>query len=59
MQKAVIPSEEPDMSVSLHHLTDRQKAMLLPLQEKYKDIGSRGKHHVSTFPHWEADSHIN
>jgi hypothetical protein len=59
MQKAVIPSEEPDMSVSLDHLTDRQKAMLLPLQEKYKDIGSRGKHHVGTFPHWEADAQIN
>ena len=59
MQKALIPSDEPDMTVNLDHLTDRQKTMLLPLQNKYKDIGSRGKHHVGTFPHWEADAQIN
>jgi hypothetical protein len=59
MQKALILSDEPDMTVNLDHLTDRQKAMLLLLQEKYKDIGSRGKHHVGTFPHWETDAQIN
>jgi hypothetical protein len=37
MQKALIPSDEPDMTVNLDHLTDRQKTMLLPLQNKYKD----------------------
>ena len=34
MQKAVIPSEEPDMIVSLDHLTDRQKAMFFTIGRK-------------------------
>ena len=60
MEQAVIPDDqEPSMQTSVGHLTEAQKSMFLPIQQRYQSIASRGKHHVGRFPLWKVSAKID